>query len=508
MTTTDIKDSLNNGNDNTEISAPVVDVGTEQNQNTPELDLQLNTNQEVPLTNEDEPQYMTLSIGMQWSLQLGKQELMGQNVKLYVTVLSGICEVLGTELANDVEYCFQDWNFGLLAIEDSRIKWRVTNLMIPINDPLLTTVISNDSARYVYNLHFALEKLRYSSFTGPKVMIMGGHNTGKTSLARILSSYAIKSKAYQPMFINLDPQQPIVSPPGSVMATPISDLIDLQSPFWNESLTSGATKLHSRQPLTKNYGMETIQENIEWYRECVAQLLDSVVLRSINDSLVQRSGYILDTPTCFHEEFEEFKDIIKMIINKLDIDIVIIISNKENDLSSATPVYLNDQNDEELLPIMNIIDKNRCTPIKLPKLSGVIPNDDTYKRLLQRLSIRDYFYGDSTTVLSPYVTSCDFTDLIIWRFPTTMDTLDKERAPTPISLLPVTVDQSTLQHAIIAISYCNKRASPEEIVKSSVMGYALITEVNEKRQKCKLLLPVPGTLPKSALILTSFRYLE
>ena len=227
---------------------------------------------DVELTNEEDPQYLNLSIGMQWSLHLGKQDLVGQNVKLYITVLSGICEILGTELANDVEYCFQDWNFGVLAIEDSRIKWRVANLMIPLNDPFLTTITPNATARYIYNLHFAIEKLRYSSFMGPKMLILGDHNTGKTSLARTLSSYSIKNIAYQPMFINLDPGQPIVSPPGCLMATPISDLIDLQSPFWNESLTSGATKLHSRQPLLKCFGLENIEENIEWYKESATQL--------------------------------------------------------------------------------------------------------------------------------------------------------------------------------------------------------------------------------------------
>lgn len=481
---------------------------------------------DVKLTNKDEPQYLNLSIGMQWSLQLGKQDLVGQNVKIYVTVLSGICEVLGTELANDVEYCFQDWNFNILAIEDSRIKWRLVNLMIPLNDPFINSITPNDTAKYVYNLYFAIEKLRYSSFTGPNLLILGNTNTGKTSLSRILSSYSIKNKAYQPMFINLDPIQPIVSPPGCVMATPISDLIDLQSPFWNESLTSGATKLHSRQPLIKNFGLEKIEENLNWYAEIVRQTLDTVNRRLNNDPLVQRSGCIIDTPSCFYESYENFKNILQMIISKMNIDIVVILSSNTDEDISAT---INDE------PINNIIDKNRCTIIKLPKLSGVIPNDDAYKRLLQRLAIRDYFYGDINTVITPYVTSCDFTDLIIWKIPANNEynslsgQEDTETASnsiqnlndtnnnlenvitdaiTPLTLQPVEVNQSNLQHAIIAIYYCPKRSDPKEILQSSVMGFALITEVNEKRQKCKLLLPVPGSLPKNALMLTSYRYLE
>lgn len=485
-------------------------------------------NGDVKLTNKDEPQYLTLSIGMQWSLELGKQDLVGQHVKIYITVLSGICEVLGTELANDIEYCFQDWNFSVLAIEDSRIKWRLVNLMIPLDDPFINNITPNDNAKYVYNLHFAIEKLRYSSFTGPKVLILGNKNTGKTSLSRILSSYSIKNKAYQPMFINLDPEQPIVSPPGCIMATPISDLIDLQSPFWNESLTSGATKLHSRQPLIKNFGFEKIEENFDWYIDIVRQMLDTVDRRLYNDLLVQRSGCIIDTPSCFYESYESFESVLNMIISKMKIDIIVILSaNTDNDISTTINAE----------PINKIIDKNKCSVIKLPKLSGVIPNDDAYKRLLQRLAIRDYFYGDLNTVITPYVTSCDFTDLIIWELPVNNrsdifngsvnvgdasipsnnhnngnnnNTENDMSADTvkSLALQPVEVNQSNLQHAIITIYHCPKRTEPKQILQSSVMGFALITEVNEKRQRCKLLLPVPGSLPKNALVLTSYRYLE
>lgn len=487
-----------NGNDITDLNGNVNSITDDHAMGTTTTnDITLS---DARLTNSDEPQLLSLSIGMQWSLQLGKQNLVGQNVKLYITVLSGICEILGTELANDVEYSFQDWNFSLLAIEDSQIKWRLSNLMIPINDPFLTNIVPNDTAKYVYSLHFALEKLRYSSFMGPKVLILGNHNTGKTSLSRILSSYSIKNKTYQPMFINLDPGQPIVSPPGCIMATPISDLIDLQSPLWNESLTSGATKLHGRQPLIKTFGLESINENIQWYQECVRQLLDSVTQRLNKDSLVQRSGCIIDTPSCFYEEYGTYKEILKLIIDTLDIDVIVILTSNVDDTNGLS------LSNEPI--ITELTDPSKCTPIKLSALSGIIPNDDAYKRQLQRLAIRDYFYGDSHTVITPYVTSCDYTDLIIWKSPSTLLDADVNDIKNSLTLLPVQIDQSSLQHAIVAIHYAPKRANPEEIIKSPIMGCALITEVNEKRQKCKFLLPVPGTLPKNALVLTSYRYLE
>lgn len=463
------------------------------------------------IQDSQEPKTLEIPMGSQWLLQLSKQELIGQNIKLYITIKTGVAEILGTELVNDKEYCFQNWNFSIFAIEDIVLNWRLnlpTMALKDIDQP--QNIISNDTARYVYNLHFALEKLRNSSFAGPKVLILGPQNVGKTSLARTLCSYAIKFKNYQPMFINLDTTQPIVSPPGCLMATPISDLIDVESPIWNQSLTSGATELHGRQPILKNFGLENVHDNKELYTEMLSHLSQVVNERLNTDLLVQRSGLIVDSPNWLIQE--ENHDTLKMVVDNFKIDVIIIMDTLDKQ------VQLQETFNKFLDP-----NKGGVT-IVIPPMCGIIPNDDIYKRSLQRIAIRDYFYGNDKTVLSPYLTNVDFEDLIVWSPQTQFtildnniesdandDKIDNNNTKTQGSLLKfsqVNIDPSSLQHALVVITFSPKRSAQEEIIKSSLMGFGLITEVNEKRRKVKILLPVPGNLPNNALILTAYRYLE
>lgn len=455
------------------------------------------------LEDSQEPSFLQIPMGSQWLLQLSKQELIGQNIKLYITIKSGIAEILGTELVNDKEYCFQNWNFSIFAIEDITLTWRLNLPTLALKDiGNIKNIISNDTARYVYNLHFALEKLRNSSFAGPKVLILGPSNVGKTSLARTLCSYAIKFKNYQPMFVNLDTIQPIVSPPGCLMATPISDLIDVESPIWNQSLTSGATELHGRQPILKNFGLENINDNKPLYCEMIKQLSEVINERLNIDLLVQRSGLIVDTPNWLMDE--ENHSILKLIIDSMKIDVIVIMDSLEKQ--------------GQLQETFNkFIDPNKSgVTIVIPPMCGIIPNDDIYKRSLQRIAIRDYFYGNDKTVLSPYLTNVDFEDLTVWSPSTQFSILNNSEdvnntGNTQKLLLrfsQVNIDPSNLQHALVVITFSPKRSSQDEIIKASVMGFGLITDVNEKRRKVKILLPVPGNLPKNALILTAYRYLE
>lgn len=63
------------------------------------------------------------------------------------------------------------------------------------------------------NLHFALENLRYEAANtkkGPRVLILGAKDSGKTTLAKILASYANRMD-HQPMVVNLNPNEVCVA---------------------------------------------------------------------------------------------------------------------------------------------------------------------------------------------------------------------------------------------------------------------------------------------------------
>lgn len=438
---------------------------------------------------ENEIHKQTIPMGSLWKIKVAQES------KMTIKVITGIAEIFGTELANNIDYNFQNWNFTIFAVEEVQLEWKGTD-----NHPVVEgeDTVPNQTAQYIYNLHFALEKLRSQTFYGPKIMVIGNKNVGKTALCRTLSSYTIKFKSFQPMLINLNPQESIFTPPGCVSATPISDILDVQLPIWGQSMTSGATSLHTKQPLLKLFGLEMISENKTLYSHIIDSLAKDVDERLQNDALIQRSGCIINTPPL--SQLDDNHDLLLHIIKKFDVKLVVMISDETNE--------------DEILQFEKI--SQLITPevggkfIRFPKLSGVIESDETYDRSLQRSATREYFYGNPSTALSPFSVTIDYEDLMIWEPINVINITDPTSVGVTnmLQLKPVTITPGTIQHAMISITYAEKHAKPEDVRNAPILGFALVTEVNEKRRKIRILIPVPGNFPNNATILTSYRYLE
>lgn len=431
----------------------------------------------IAMGGDDELHKLMIQQGSEWKVEVSADS------RLNIKVKSGIAEIFGTELVIGTEYTFQNYQFSIFAVEDVELEWRCPELH---TDTL--SVSSNTTAKFVYNLHFALEKMRSSSFEGPKVLVVGEANCGRTTLCRTLSSYAIKFKSYQPMYVNLDPQQAVFSPPGCLTATPISDILDVRSSSWGQSMTSGATALHSKQPLVKNFGLERISENKGLYLDMVRQLAQGVNDRLLNDSLVRRSGALIDTPPISQLD-EGFNDL-EFYAKQFNANVVVLLGITDNSVAEKIA--------NKLMPFTG----NHI--VSLPKLSGCIPVEDSYRRSLQRNAIREYFYGTPTTVLSPYAIGADLGDITVHR----PRNLIEDAQEQTDEFIPVEVTANNLQHALVALTYADRKATPEMVQKAPLLGFGLITEVNEKRNKLRILLPVPGALPNKAMVLTSHRYLE
>ncbi|SCW03341.1 LAFE_0G08284g1_1 [Lachancea fermentati] len=421
----------------------------------------------------DVPQRLAIPLGSEWRVEVP------QDSKLQVKILSGIAEIFGTELAIDIEYTFQNTNFSIYAVEATELEWKCLDLANQ-------SISSNTNLKHIYNLHFSLEKLRVSSFEGPRVLIVGESSSGKTTLAKYLCSYAIKFKPYEPVMVNLNPQEGIFSPPGCLSATPISDILDVSSNTWGQSMTSGATQLHSKQPIVKNFGLENISDNRELYMRIIQQLSEVLSNRFQSDPMVRRSGCVIDTPPFSHfsDDFSELHEIIKLF----RITAIVVCAHDDN-----LAVKINDVLMSQTIPI-----------VRVPTSNGVVQVSDVFKRSLQRSAIKDYFYGDLNTVLSPYTIGVDFDMITVWQPRSALNTDSGSEA----LYLPVETNASNLQHALVAITYAPRRAPVEEVIDAPILGFALIMEVNDTRKKLRILLPVPGRLPDKALILTAYRYLE
>lgn len=149
------------------------------------------------------------------------------------------------------------------------------------------------------NVHFALETLRQEAKTtgkdGPRVLIVGPENAGKTSLAKILTAYATKMER-QPIVVNLDPTEGMLSVPGTLTATAFRTMIDVEE-GWGNSPMSGPSPVPVKLPLVYFYTSQNPLENEgALYRPVLSRLALSVMGRMAEDEDARETGIIVDTP--------------------------------------------------------------------------------------------------------------------------------------------------------------------------------------------------------------------
>ena len=148
------------------------------------------------------------------------------------------------------------------------------------------------------NLHFALDKIRdqaaSSAKDGPRVLVLGPENAGKTSLIKLLTSYATRT-GQQPITVNLDTKEGMLSIPGSVSTTAFSSVVDLEE-GWGSSPTNGPTPVPVKLPLVYYLGLANPEEKTSVYKSIISRLALSVLNRLQEDAEAKAAGCIIDTP--------------------------------------------------------------------------------------------------------------------------------------------------------------------------------------------------------------------
>lgn len=148
------------------------------------------------------------------------------------------------------------------------------------------------------NLHFALERVRdqasLEGIDGPRVLLLGPENAGKTSLAKLLTAYATKS-GRQPLTVNLDTKEGMLSIPGSLTAASFSSIIDVEH-GWGNSPTNGPSQVPVKLPLVYFYGKANPEESTQVFNPLVTRLGLSVMSRLQDDDEAKKAGCIIDTP--------------------------------------------------------------------------------------------------------------------------------------------------------------------------------------------------------------------
>lgn len=207
-----------------------------------------------------------------------------------IQLLSGTAELFGTELAQKQIYTFSGTKAAIYT-------WH--GCSVEVAGDCQVDYLAEETPIVSYaNLHFALERQREeAALYGrdcPRVLILGPEDAGKTSLVKLLTAYATRS-GRQPLAINLDPKEGLLSIPGSLSAAAFSSIIDVEE-GWGSSPTNGPSPIPVKLPLVYYYGRANADDHPQIYKRIVTRLALAVLSKLQENPEAKVSGCLIDTP--------------------------------------------------------------------------------------------------------------------------------------------------------------------------------------------------------------------
>lgn len=401
-----------------------------------------------------------------------------------ITLLNGNAEIFGMELVPNREYTFTDDNIAIFT-------WY--GCVIEASGEKSTMYVADSTPMVAYvNTHMQLEARRDVALangeSGPRVLIAGPSDHGKSTTCRILSSYACRLDR-TPIFIDLDVGQTSVMP-GSVCAMPLHKF---------KLAGKGLNTLSS--VLALYFGHTSPKDNVDLYKSMVTNLAEKVNLKLANDMDARSSGIFVNT-TGFIDG--EGFDVLKHCIEAFSIDIVLVMGHDRlySSLSSSLPPNV--------------------ALVKLPHSGGVVQRDRAYRSRQRRQKIWEYFYGSKALPsYSPARIDVKISSLCLLRaggiqLSEGMRLLQSGGASSD-NCQPIKINPSQdLHRCILAVLVPSANDAtlagdkldklPPSLLKSCVAGYVCVLNLEIEEDKMTLLSPSPGPLPSNFLLSGSVKW--
>ncbi|CAN9214525.1 unnamed protein product [Alternaria alternata] len=407
---------------------------------------------------------------------------------LTVKLQSGTAEFFGTELAPSTTYTFQGTKGAIFTWHGCKldIGGEVESDYIAEETPMMSCA----------NLHFALENLRDRSIAsgsvemGPRVLVVGPENSGKTSLVKTLTSYAVKTSR-QPMVINLDPRQGMLSVPGSFSAAVYSSIVDIEE-GWGSSPISGPSPIPVKMPLVYHYGLKDPEEG-KVFKPLVTRMALAVTSRLEEDKLSKQAGFIIDSSGAISQGRNGVYDNIEHIVSEFSINVLITLGSERlySDLSRKFSARTGSDPSETVFVI------------RLDKSGGCVDRSEEYMEALRHAQIKEYFFGKGDETLAPSSQMADAADLNIFRVieGDVNGGVDEYGMTVERQIFEKVTPSEAMQNQLLAITTASPNDPQAVIRDSSIRGYIYVADVDETKKKVKLLSPLPGATPGNAMIL-------
>ena len=262
---------------------------------------------------------------------------------------------------------------------------------VQINGPTQFCYVSEDTPMVFYvNLHEALEQIRKKNSSqglrGPRIMICGPPDSGKSTLSRILCNYASRL-GRKLIYVDLDCRNNSLGLSNTIGAIQIAKPVSVEHEFMEE--------LGSPPPLVYFTGDSRKTRELI-FDSLLRRVIDDINMKFENCAETNYGGMVVNTSGCqTPEDFQEIEAIAKIF----EIDVCAILGSER---------VLNQLTQKFKLSSLNL--RN----IMVPKSGGVISKTIQEKTDLIDLKSHQYFYGINSEWI-PYNFEVKMNDVNIYR---------------------------------------------------------------------------------------------
>jgi polyribonucleotide 5'-hydroxyl-kinase len=253
-------------------------------------------------------------------------------VKLVVVGSEGNAELFGTELIREKPYYFHSGQgFGVFTWAGCKVR---------LTGRTEAAYISKETPMICYlNVSMAIETLRqeyekenennkstedYVEKLGPRVLICGAQDVGKSTLARILLNYGVRL-GRRPIYIDLAVDSPAFGIPGSVGALTIERPADPVEGF------------DTKNPIIYHFGHTLPNGNLLLYETLVKRLQDIFNTKCLYNSKAHASGCVINTCGWIRSKGYE---VLLQIAQAFEADVVLCLGIVPNYSESFSSVYI------------------------------------------------------------------------------------------------------------------------------------------------------------------------
>jgi polyribonucleotide 5'-hydroxyl-kinase len=304
--------------------------------------------------------------------------------KIQLKMTKGKAEIFGNEIAIESVYEF----YG--GTKASVFTWHGCELEVRGN--LKVAYVASETPMVSYlNLHLNLDELRRNAKTdgkqGPRVMIIGPPDSGKTTLAKIMLGYGLK-RAWNPIFVDLDPNDGTLIAPTTIGAVAVNRA-EVQESFGFSFIAS--------PPIIYYYGDTSPAKNAKFFNQTVNTLAEVVIKRLEADEHTGHSGLVIDT----HSWTESVGyDTFLQAIDAFQVDLIFIVGSERlhSDLSNKLKDY-----------------PRKIVVTKVAKSGGVVTRETLFRKQMHMRKVREYFYGTPNNEFAPYTSSVSFSEVSVRR---------------------------------------------------------------------------------------------